>query len=96
MAPSVISNNYLGAKNLTQRILSKNKSQTSINEALIFIGGREHDHNTRERIRGFIDAHNEKGITVPQENILACGYAPKKLKEHSHSFLNRIMMIHRK
>ncbi|EJD6045484.1 MULTISPECIES: LacI family DNA-binding transcriptional regulator [Providencia] len=89
LAPSVISDNYLGAKNLTQRILSKNKSQTSTHEALIFIGGREHDHNTRERIRGFIDAHNEKGITVPQENILACGYAPEKAEKALSRFFEQ-------
>lgn len=81
LAPSVISDNYLGAKTLTQRILRKQKTPLIQDAALIFIGGREHDHNTRERIRGFIDAHRELSIDVPSENILACGYAPEKAEK---------------
>ncbi|GAB1440861.1 hypothetical protein MASR2M36_36460 [Providencia sp.] len=71
LAPSVISDNYLGAKTLTYANLRKQKTQQFQREALIFIGGREHDHNTHERIRGFIDAHNELQITVPREHILS-------------------------
>ncbi|HGV3501644.1 TPA: LacI family DNA-binding transcriptional regulator [Providencia stuartii] len=89
LAASVISDNYLGAKKLTQRILSKKSRSQVLNQPLIFIGGREHDHNTRERIRGFIDAHNEMGITVPNENILACGYAPEKAEKALSSFIKK-------
>ena len=88
LAPSVISNNFSGAKALTQRILLNRKNKNESIESLIFIGGREQDHNTCERIRGFIAAHSELGIVVPQQNILTCGYAPEKAEKALHDFAN--------
>ena len=93
LAPSVISDNYSGAKVLTQRILLKNQTVTEKAKPLIFIGGRQHDHNTQERIRGFIDAHKELKIKVPKRNILACGYAPEKaekaLQDYFYQYKNQ-------
>ncbi|PHM36630.1 catabolite control protein A [Xenorhabdus mauleonii] len=78
LAPSVISDNYSGAKALTHRIFKKYDQKQRQAESLIFVGGRLNDHNTRERIRGFRDAHAEWGLPVAEENILTCGYAPEK------------------
>lgn len=78
LAPSVISDNYQGAKQLTLNILQKRQQRAASSESLVFVGGREEEHNTRERIRGFIDAHNSLNIEVPQHHILTCGYAPEK------------------
>lgn len=74
-ASSVISDNYAGAYQLTQKILAA--ASTSPQRSL-FVGGRDTDHNTKERIRGFKDAHAELGIDVTAEQILACGYASEK------------------
>lgn len=77
-APSVISDNYTGALHLTRHILDRCERDLNDKGPLLFVGGRASDHNTGARIRGFVDAHDERGISVPQEFILACGYAAEK------------------
>ncbi|MEB6334097.1 LacI family DNA-binding transcriptional regulator [Serratia rhizosphaerae] len=73
-APSVISANFDGARALTRRLLQHSPA----NAPLLFIGGRGGDHNTRERLRGFLAAHQEAGLTVPETHILLCGYRAEK------------------
>ncbi len=75
LSPSVISDNYGGAKALTHKILANSARRRGELAPLTFIGGRSSDHNTSERLRGFHDAHRELGLSVPQENILAPGYS---------------------
>jgi LacI family fructose operon transcriptional repressor len=75
----VISDNY-GAKALTHKILANSARRRGALAPLTFIGGRSGDHNTRERLRGFHDAHREQGLVVPQENILAPGYSKGKVE----------------
>lgn len=77
-APSVISDNFGGALELTRRVLANCKKEYGEMSPLLFIGGRGTDHNTSERIRGFRAAHAEAGVTVDESLILACGYAPEK------------------
>ncbi len=79
MAPSIISDNYSGAKKLTVNILTRSAVRYGSMEPLFFIGGRKTDHNTAERLRGFIDAHVERGIHVPEKNILVNGYSMKNI-----------------
>jgi LacI family transcriptional regulator, fructose operon transcriptional repressor len=78
LAPSVISDNFSGARELTLRILEKCARKDGGREPLLFVGGRASDHNTSERIRGFRAAHAVRGLTLDEANILACGYAPEK------------------
>ena len=80
LAPSVISDNYGGAKALTHKILANSAGRRGTLAPLTFIGGRSGDHNTSERLRGFHDAHRELGLSVPQENILAPGYSKGKVE----------------
>ncbi len=77
-AHSVISDNHQGALELTRVLLSVRSAQTGRDECLYFVGGRTNDHNTSERVRGFLQAHSERGMTVPAANVLACGYAAQK------------------
>jgi LacI family fructose operon transcriptional repressor len=81
LAPSVISDNFAGARELTRRILKNSEQRLGKMEPLLFIGGRGSDHNTAERIRGFRAAHADLGVAVHEENILACGYAPEKAEK---------------
>ncbi|MGV8955947.1 MAG: hypothetical protein ACOH2M_32945 [Cypionkella sp.] len=74
----MISDNYLGAHDLTARVLARCRAELGLDAPLVFVGGRISDHNTSERIRGFMAAHAEAGIAVPPENILTCGYAAEK------------------
>lgn len=78
LAPSVISDNRGGARELTLRILHASQSRRAADEPLVFVGGRPKDHNTIERVRGFRDAHTKLGIKVGRERILTRGYAADK------------------
>lgn len=77
-APSIISDNFSGARELTRRTLLNCQDRFGDLSPLLFIGGRASDHNTSERLRGFKAAHEELGIAVDESHILACGYAPEK------------------
>jgi LacI family fructose operon transcriptional repressor len=78
LAPSVISDNFMGAQELTRRTLINAQRKYGRFEPLLFIGGRAKDHNTAERIRGFRAAHAALNVAVDESHILACGYAPEK------------------
>lgn len=75
LAPSIISDNYTGAKKLTENILVQSTARYGIALPLYFIGGRKTDHNTAERLRGFIDAHAAQGLSVPEKNLVVRGYS---------------------
>lgn len=86
LAPSVISDNYGGAKLLAERILHNTEKRFGQKIPLVFIGGRRTDHNTRERLRGFRDAHLEAGLTVSGKNIFIDGYSAKHVLETLEGF----------
>ncbi|MBF9030594.1 LacI family DNA-binding transcriptional regulator [Rhodobacterales bacterium HKCCE3408] len=76
-APTVISDNRGGAKELTALLL-RTCNETAQGRPMMFVGGRPSDANTSARIDGFLEAHAEAGIDVPDDLILACGYAGEK------------------
>lgn len=80
-APSVISDNYNGSLDLARHILDRCEQDLGYAGPLLFVGGRASDHNTSARIRGFLDAHAERGITVPPDFIVTCGYAAEKAEQ---------------
>lgn len=77
-APSVISDNESAARELTDLILDRTRADLGWTGPLLFVGGRASDHNTAARIRGFRMAHDARGVAVPEDHILACGYAAAK------------------
>ncbi|KQS64218.1 LacI family transcriptional regulator [Rhizobium sp. Leaf371] len=77
-APSIISDNFTGARELTRRIMLNSRVKFGQAQPLLFIGGRASDHNTSERIRGFRAAHADIDVPVDESHILASGYAPEK------------------
>ena len=77
-APSVVSDNFAGALELTRVILSRVRADFGTPAPLYFIGGRAQDNNTRERLRGFTAAHHEAGLAVPEGNCLMRGYSAAK------------------
>jgi DNA-binding LacI/PurR family transcriptional regulator len=77
-APSVISDNYAGGRDLTRLVLDRCTRDLDWTGPLVFVGGRASDHNTAERLRGFRDAHAERGIAVPNDHILVPGYSAEK------------------
>lgn len=74
-ASSVISDNYTGALDLTNSLLS---SCDAAHPTALFIGGRASDHNTSERIKGFRKACLTHGIPDHDIHVLPCGYAAQK------------------
>ncbi|SLN65899.1 HTH-type transcriptional regulator DegA [Roseivivax jejudonensis] len=74
-APSVISDNYNGARELALLLLDRIGPASG---PLLFVGGRGTDHNTAERIRGVRDAHEARGLALPESHVLTCGYASDK------------------
>lgn len=78
-APSVISDNYAGARDLTNLILDKCEEELQWTGPLLFIGGRLADHNTAARLKGFLDAHRDRGIRVSEDRVLAKGYSSKSV-----------------
>ena len=77
-APSVISDNEAAARELTELILDRSRTDLGWTGPLLFVGGRASDHNSAARIRGFRAAHEARGIALPEDHIVACGYAAAK------------------
>jgi DNA-binding LacI/PurR family transcriptional regulator len=77
-APSVVSDNFAGARDLTRLILKRTEQDFGILAPLYFIGGRAQDHNTQERLRGFMAAHADMGLTVPPACCIMHGYSASK------------------
>lgn len=80
-APSILSDNFTGARDLTRIILDACERDFGVVDPLLFIGGRKDDHNTQERLRGFLAAHTEREISMPQSQIISEGYAPEKARQ---------------
>ena len=77
-APSIVSDNFGGARDLTRLILSRITQDFGAAVPLWFIGGRPQDHNSMERLRGFRAAHDEANLTVPNDRIIMPGYSADK------------------
>ena len=80
LAPSIISDNYAGAKALTESILASSQKRYGVLAPLTFVGGRITDNNTAERLRGFLDAHKAHGLTVPETQQLVTGYSSARVE----------------
>jgi len=77
-APSVVTNNFHGAEQLTQKILREMPVRPDAARAKpYFVGGSAADHATAERIKAFKAAAKAAGLRVGQEQIIQCGYAPR-------------------
>ncbi|GLT12926.1 LacI family transcriptional regulator [Sulfitobacter porphyrae] len=75
LAPSVISDNYSAARDLTHLIMDRCASDLGWTGPLRFVGGRREDHNTSARIAGFEAAHADRDIAIPEGHIMAQGYS---------------------
>jgi LacI family transcriptional regulator/LacI family fructose operon transcriptional repressor len=80
ISASVTSDNFEGARQLTHLIIDRVREDLEYTGPLLFIGGRSSDHNTKERIRGFKEAHRERAIPLPEENVIASDYDPEKVE----------------
>ena len=86
-APSVISDNFTAARDLTKLILDRCEKDLQWSGPLRFVGGRLSDHNTVARLEGFLDAQRERGISVPETYIMASGYSAEKAAQVLSDFV---------
>lgn len=77
-APSVLSDNYTGARQLSELLLDRCQDQFGSFENLKFVGGRLSDNNTAARLRGFQDAASARGLKLSDCDILVQGYSPDR------------------
>ena len=75
-APSVVSDNRGGAKELTEVVISKLLSRGADAADIFFFGGAAKDDATRNRLLGFKSAVAEHGIKLRRDAIDCCGYPP--------------------
>lgn len=85
-SPSVISDNFGGARSLTNLLLERFQKK---DQSLLFLGGRSSDHNTKERIRGFVAAAKDHALEVHTDRILPCGYAAEKAEQALVGFTDK-------
>lgn len=86
-APSVISDNYWGACELTRYIADRIGPD---GEAIHFIGGIGTDHNTRERVRGFLDVCRTRLDSADPGWVDTCGYAPEAAEAAIRDLYSRL------
>ena len=86
-APSVISDNFTAARDLTKLILDRCEKDLKWSGPLRFVGGRLSDHNTVARLEGFLDAQRGRGISVPETYIMASGYSAEKAAQALADFV---------
>lgn len=86
-APSVISDNYDGARRLTEALIDHFAADEPLRaEELCLFGGRN-DHNTTERVRGFRDVRRERLGSDPDGCIRLTGYTPATLHQALSDYL---------
>lgn len=80
LAPSVVSDNFNGARQLTVCLLDTLEKRYNLRLPLWFIGGRGSDNNTQQRVKGFVAAHEARGIPIRPAQIITEGYSPDKVE----------------
>ena len=74
-APSIITDSYWGAVQLTNILLANSHQQpTKARDRLYFIGGIAGDYNTKLRIDGFSETVRQRVGTIHPDQIRTCGF----------------------
>ena len=89
-APSVISDNHLGAARLTQQLLADMRGDGSGRGRIHFLGGIASDYATSRRIEGFRDVLAAAGHPPAPDQILATGYAPRLAMQEIATLCDRL------
>lgn len=90
-APSVVSDNYKGAADLTRRLLADRPiTGGTPRDRIYFIGGDPTDYASARRIEAFRDALTDAGLPPTPEQIIACGYAPRSAMREIAALCDRL------
>ncbi|WP_017956532.1 LacI family DNA-binding transcriptional regulator [Rhizobium leguminosarum] len=76
LAPSIISDNYEGARMLTQAIIERAQEDGPLSPDDLYLFGGRNDHASHERIRGFRDVKRALLGADPDVCIQPTGYSP--------------------
>ncbi|MEO5805512.1 substrate-binding domain-containing protein [Devosia sp.] len=76
-APSVVSDNRAGARQLTEIIIDKLRAEKRPLDDWFFFGGVDNDANTSDRVAGFTEALEAAGIAVTADMFDCNGYTPE-------------------
>ena len=76
-APSVVTDNLLGAERLTRKLLRDCGGASTARARPCFLGGVASDFATASRLVGFRNVCNELGLPSHEMQILLCGYASR-------------------
>lgn len=90
-APSVVSDNYKGAADLTRRLLADRPiSGVTPRDRFYLIGGDPTDYASARRIEAFRDALTEAGSPPEPAQVIACGYAPRSAMREIAALCDRL------
>jgi LacI family transcriptional regulator, fructose operon transcriptional repressor len=90
-APSVVTDNFNGARQLTETILAGMRQFDDGNKsAPYFLGGSETDHATARRLDGFRQAAADHGVALGREHIIQCGYESDAAETAFRALCNRL------
>lgn len=78
-APSVVSDNVAGVRDLTAALLDRARPDAA--EGIVFLGGDDRLYATAQRIRGFRQALAVRGHKARADQIVACGYLRADARE---------------
>lgn len=88
-APSVISDNYEGARMLTDAIIRSFGADNPLRPEELYLFGGRNDHASRERIKGFRDTKTAMLGSDPEECIQPTGYSPNMTQTAFERFYER-------
>lgn len=90
-APSVVSDNYKGAADLTHRLLAERKvTGATPRDRIYLIGGDAGDYASARRIEAFRDVLTMYGQPPLADQIIACGYAPRRAMQEIGALRERL------
>lgn len=90
-APSVVSDNYKGAADLTRRLLADRPiTGRGARDRIYLIGGDPTDYASARRIEAFRDALTEAGVPPDPGQVIACGYAPRSAMREIAALCDRL------
>lgn len=89
-APSVVSDNFHGAKLLAQTLLDRMVPGEGPRARPYLLGGSPADSATSRRIEGFRSAVTERLGDVSSEQVLPCGYAPSRARSELAGLCDRL------
>lgn len=75
-APSVVSDNKTGARQLTEALIAKVIANGGALNDFLCLGGIPGEYATENRTAGFIEALEQNGMKVADDMLLRCGHAP--------------------